>query len=203
MLSLLLYRVQGDKVLGFVNLKNRECATSDVFVSCYVDATGSRKTRLKALISDLVEGEARHYGCNVTTMQPGGRTTMLSWFIVIHQTRLVSKLFLGSHDIQEVECSGAALPTDVDLVTMVLHSPPSDRALAYVNLQTRHCSTSEMFVSCVMDDRDSRQTKLRALVTNLPQGAARMYGCNVTAVKDGWKVKAFSWSLTVIHQTRE
>lgn len=116
---------------------------------------------------------------------------------------LVSKLFLGSHDIQEVECSGAALPTDVDLVTMVLHSPPSDRALAYVNLQTRHCSTSEMFVSCVMDDRDSRQTKLRALVTNLPEGAARMYGCNVTAVKDGWKVKAFSWSLTVIHQTRE
>lgn len=86
MLSLLLYRVQGDKVLGFVNLKNRECATSDVFVSCYVDATGSRKTRLKALISDLVEGEARHYGCNVTTMQPGGRTTMLSWSIVIHQT---------------------------------------------------------------------------------------------------------------------
>nr|KAG5686410.1 hypothetical protein BaRGS_016548 [Batillaria attramentaria] len=58
LLSMVLYKLDGKKVIATVNLKNNECSTSDKFSSCVIDSKDSHKTRLTTLILDLAEPKA-------------------------------------------------------------------------------------------------------------------------------------------------
>ena len=96
--------------------------------------------------------------------------------------------FQGFHDITEVECTGRLLDADSDLLTLVLFTQHDDRILASANLKSRECSTSSSFSSCLIELRDSHGTRLRSLVVDLPEGRARVVGCNATGLKSGGRL---------------
>ena len=83
-MSMVLYTIPQDKVLASVYTLKGECSTSDGnFASCVIDAADSKKTRLRALLTDLLEGETRVYGCNVTSFRSGGRVKIITWSLVV------------------------------------------------------------------------------------------------------------------------
>lgn len=63
--------------------------------------------------------------------------------------------------------------------------------------RTSECLTSDVFSSCLMNDQDSRQAKLRFLLTDLAPGQSRAYGCNVTSVHHGRQARINTWVLIV------
>ena len=83
MFFMVLYQVSQGKILGKLNAKNKQCSTSEDYVSCDIDESESRKSRLNALIADLTEGQSREYGCNVTALFSGSTTGIVSWTIAI------------------------------------------------------------------------------------------------------------------------
>ena len=108
-------------------------------------------------------------------------------------------MFEGIPSVQEVTCTGSALPADAKLVSITLF-PLRERGhqLAYVMLLLQpSCSTSDVFSSCLVDERDSRRTALKTLVTDLRPGEAREYGCNVTLMKAGAKTESRLWTVRV------
>ena len=109
------------------------------------------------------------------------------------------KPFRGLHSLQELQCTGTTLSADSDLVYMVLFKQSSKDVLAFVNPRKGECSTSEEYVSCAVDDADTRKSTLRALISDVNEGESRAYGCNVTAIVSGGLLKTISWSLTVRH----
>ncbi|XP_025102308.1 uncharacterized protein LOC112568945 isoform X2 [Pomacea canaliculata] len=196
-MAMVLYRVADDRVLAYVNQAKQECTTSELFVSCDVDTTDSKRSRLSVLISDLAEGETRTLGCNISTIAAGGRFRTLSWRIVLRQASLTSNYFRGFHHIQEVLCTGEPLPPDSDLLSMVMFDSHHKNLVAVVNLRKRECFTSHSFISCEIHDTDSRRTRLRALVLDLPEGQARVFGCNLTTLAAGGLTNIVTWSLVV------
>ena len=96
---------------------------------------------------------------------------------------------------RRVECSGERLDSDTDLLTMVLYHVPDKRVLATANLKSRECSTSDQFSSCVIDDRDSRSTRLRTLVLDMAEHELRHFGCNLTTFKTDGTTDIISWSI--------
>ena len=83
-MSMVLYTIPQDKVLASVYTLKGECSTSDGnFASCVIDAADSKKTTIKALLTDLLEGEMRVYGCNVTSFRSGGRVKIITWSLVL------------------------------------------------------------------------------------------------------------------------
>lgn len=86
-LSMVLYepRHHSNKIIAYVNVGKRECSTSESFVSCETDISGSRSVKLKTLILDLNEGLSRSYGCNVSVLETGGNLQIISWSAVVHR----------------------------------------------------------------------------------------------------------------------
>ncbi|XP_025102314.1 uncharacterized protein LOC112568945 isoform X7 [Pomacea canaliculata] len=82
LLSMVLYSARDNKVLATVNLKTRECATSDRFSSCVFDERDSHRTRLRALVLDIAEGETWPFGCNLTTFKTADGAIFVSWTAV-------------------------------------------------------------------------------------------------------------------------
>lgn len=110
---------------------------------------------------------------------------------------MTAQQFRELSSIQEVECSGLSLDSDADLLSMTFFTSKDKRVLGYVNFGKRECSTSEVFVLCEMDNKDSRRTRLKALVSDLEAGETREFGCNVTSLKTGGWTKTFSWTVSV------
>lgn len=81
---MVLYEVSDSKVLGKLNAKDKQCSTSEDYVSCSIVESESRQSHLKALVADLAEGQSRVYGCNVTVLISGSRIQTLSWSIAVH-----------------------------------------------------------------------------------------------------------------------
>lgn len=82
---MMVYQVPSSRVLASFSYYKRECWNSDYFVSCVIDEADSRLSRLAILVADLPEGSSRAYGCNVSTMAPGGVLRVLSWRVdVVH-----------------------------------------------------------------------------------------------------------------------
>lgn len=72
-------------VLAYVNLRDKECATSRVYSACVIDGSDYRKTKLMALVLDLRDDESRMYGCNVTSLK-SGKGHIISWSIHLRLT---------------------------------------------------------------------------------------------------------------------
>ena len=88
LMTMVLYEARSNKVLAAANLKNQECSTSSSYIACHLD-TDSRKSKLKALVDDLAEGQSRVYGCNVSVFVSGFRAQLFSWSISVKR---ISKL---------------------------------------------------------------------------------------------------------------
>ena len=77
---------KGDKtVLAAVNLKKGECSTAAEFTSCRIAHSDSRRSRLRALVADLTEGQSRVYGCNVSALVSGVRMETFSWSLTVRR----------------------------------------------------------------------------------------------------------------------
>lgn len=135
---------------------------------------------------------------NITFMHPVRANPTWLFF----PSGLSSRRFLGLQDIHEVECSGQSLHTELDLLTMVFYEVTSDETLGFVNHGKRECTAAHVFVSCDVDDRDARRTRLKALISDLAEGESRAYGCNITAVGTRGRSKLLSWTIS-IHQISE
>ena len=85
LLSLKLYRVSDNYVLASLNIYANTCLTYNDFSSCYVNSVDTHKSRLKALVHDLEEGESRRYGCKATVVQSEGDASELKWSTVVRR----------------------------------------------------------------------------------------------------------------------
>lgn len=110
---------------------------------------------------------------------------------------LLVKAFRGEASILEVECTGDMLSADVDVFQMTLYTTADNEVVAYVNPLKNECLTSRSFSSCVIDEKDSRRTRLRSLVIDLGSEEARWYGCNVSSSQARSPIKVTSWSVVV------
>jgi len=63
--------------------------------------------------------------------------------------------FRGLPSIQQVECTGSKLTSDLDVLTLTLFTIPNNTILAYVNLKNNDCSTSSSYSACVIDHGES------------------------------------------------
>lgn len=77
-LSLKLYELTNHTLLGYLNHQTRECFTFMEFSSCLMDPADTRRSRLRVLVSDLDEGDTRHFGCDVTSWKAFGSTNTVS-----------------------------------------------------------------------------------------------------------------------------
>ncbi|KAK7490260.1 hypothetical protein BaRGS_00018421, partial [Batillaria attramentaria] len=85
LLSLSLYSIPGGKTLAYVNLRKKECSMSNAFSSCVIDAYDARATRVTVLVTGLSEHETRTYGCDVTSLEAGGRPKITVWRVTVTQ----------------------------------------------------------------------------------------------------------------------
>ncbi|KAK7488928.1 hypothetical protein BaRGS_00019885, partial [Batillaria attramentaria] len=62
--SLKMFTIPDKSVLAVARPTTNDCMTFSEFSSCAIDASDTRKSRLRVLAADLEEGESRTYGCN-------------------------------------------------------------------------------------------------------------------------------------------
>ena len=96
----------------------------------------------------------------------------------------------------EVKCSGEALDSNSDLLTLRLYTTPDNEMLASVNLRKFKCMSSSTFASCYVNERDSQRTSLSVLVVDLKEDEMRSFGCTAGYEADGW-IESKSWTLAV------
>ena len=94
LMTMVLYAADSTGILAAANLRKQECSTSKSYVACRIDATDTRKSKLKVLVDDLVEGEWRVYGCNVSAFVSGSRVQLYSWSITVYRiSKFIRSLF--------------------------------------------------------------------------------------------------------------
>ncbi|KAK7488910.1 hypothetical protein BaRGS_00019867, partial [Batillaria attramentaria] len=81
--SLAMFKLPEKSLLAYVNHMDNECSTFGDFVSCTIDRSDSRKSRLRTLASELVEGESKVYGCNVSIANSQGHIHLSTWTIPV------------------------------------------------------------------------------------------------------------------------
>lgn len=91
LVSLVLYTLKDNKMVGSVSPMAGDCFTSESFTSCDIDPKDSRHVAVATLVLDLGEGESREYGCEVTLLASGGRSKITWWSMVV---RAVGKSYL-------------------------------------------------------------------------------------------------------------
>ena len=123
---------------------------------------------------------------------------VFKWNFRLFFPGLTAKPFRGESSIIEVECTSEVLNSDIDVFQMTLFAFGEVKFAAYVNPLKGECLTSLSFSSCVIEDNDSRRTKLRTLVLDLQGNDSRDYGCNVSSSKGpGESIGTTTWKITV------
>ena len=109
--------------------------------------------------------------------------------------------FRGLLSIQQVECTGHDLTSDLDVLTLTLFSVPNNTILAYVNLKNNDCSTSSSYSACVINHEESKKSRLLTLVMDLEEEQTVWFGCNVSTFRSGI-IGSVSWSISVTLNSR-
>ena len=78
-----LYQVSDGKILGKMSMTEKQCYTSEEFVSCDISEGETKESKMRILVADLGEGQSREFGCNVTALMAGFRTRFFSWSLVV------------------------------------------------------------------------------------------------------------------------
>ncbi|XP_025101731.1 uncharacterized protein LOC112568586 isoform X18 [Pomacea canaliculata] len=105
--------------------------------------------------------------------------------------------FRGFESIQEVECWGAHLEPEVNILFLKLFEVSNQTVFAYLNVQSRTCLTFAEFSSCFVDPVNSRGSRLRILVSDLEVGESRRYGCTLSTWRSLKDTETFTWSVSV------
>ncbi|XP_025099971.1 uncharacterized protein LOC112567494 [Pomacea canaliculata] len=84
LLSMALYTLADEVVVVSVDLSSQECTTRGAFSACIIDKQDSRRTAIRTLVQDLPQDGSREYGCDVTSVKPGGRTRIQTWSYTLH-----------------------------------------------------------------------------------------------------------------------
>jgi hypothetical protein len=113
-----------------------------------------------------------------------------------------SRDFRGFRSIQEVECWGGKLTSDVRLISLLLVRLPDSVTLASLNVITENCMTYSEFSSCVIESQDTHRSKVRVLVHDLQEGESRMYACSATTVTPQGKAVETQWTLRVFRSSK-
>lgn len=98
---------------------------------------------------------------------------------------MTSRVFRDIPSIYEVECSGNALESNIDLLGITLFHVEGNHKIASVNMRVNECSSSDTFSSCYIDQMESRKSRLATLVVDLKADETRMFGCNITGFRAG------------------
>lgn len=93
--TMVMYTAEDKEPIISINVGKDQCLSYKMFASCAALGENSRKTRISALILDLLEGETRHYGCTVG-FESRGWTDSVSWRLQVYRN---SKSRLTSHPI--------------------------------------------------------------------------------------------------------
>ena len=110
---------------------------------------------------------------------------------------MTTRHFRGIPSIQEVECWGGNLDSDLKLMSLQMYKFSDSAVLASLNLYTKNCMTYGDFSSCVINPVDAHKSRLRLLVHDLREGESRKYKCTVIGVKPSGITKTSTWSITV------
>ena len=108
---------------------------------------------------------------------------------------MTSRDFRGIPSIQEVECWGGNLNSEVKLISLQLFKLPESTVLASLNVITNSCLTFSEFSSCRIHSSNTHRSLLRMLVHDLEEGDSREYGCTANTVNqlgnsiyENWKL---------------
>ena len=107
------------------------------------------------------------------------------------------RLFKGFPSLQEVECTTGSLKAEVKVFSLKIFTELENKMLAHSNPMTNECITFGDFSSCVIDTGDSRNSRLRLLVSDLEEGESRKYGCTASSFGPFGETNAVTWSVTV------
>ena len=95
---------------------------------------------------------------------------------------MTSRDFRGIPSIQEVECSGGSLNSDVKLISLQMFKLPETTVLASLNVYTNNCMAFSEFSSCMIRPAEIHKSHLRILVHDLEEGEIREYGCTANTI---------------------
>ena len=101
-----------------------------------------------------------------------------------------------------MECWGGFLPPEVKLLSLTMFPRESGAVLAYANPFTEECITFADYSSCRIDTGDTKQSRLRVLVSDLREGHGRTYGCNITTFKSVGHTKTSTLYITVERKSK-
>ena len=110
--------------------------------------------------------------------------------------------FLGFPSLQEVQCSGESLKTDVDLLSLTLFKMSDNSILGIINPLKNTCKTFSEFSSCEINVGDTRKSLVRTLVADLEEGDTTRLGCNVTSFLENGHAQMYSWSASVHRKSK-
>ena len=107
------------------------------------------------------------------------------------------KHFKGFDSLQEVQCSAHNLKTEVKVLSLKMFSSPENTVLAIANPLVNECITFTEYSSCSIDRSDTRNSKLRVLVSDMVEGEVREYGCRVNSFDSFGDTITSTWSIRV------
>jgi len=112
-------------------------------------------------------------------------------------TGMTSRDFRGIPSIQEVDCWGGSLNSEVKLISLQIFRLPESAVLASLNVYTNSCMTYGDFSSCVIDQQQVHRSRVRVLVHDLEEGEQREYGCTATTVTAQGNAVVSNWKIIV------
>lgn len=110
---------------------------------------------------------------------------------------MTSRDFKGFPSLQEVECTGQGLKSDVKLIALLMYSLPNNDVMASMNVISKDCVTFGKFSSCEVNVTHPHRSKLRLLVADLEEGERREYKCTANTYDSLGLTKVFSWTSVV------
>ena len=115
---------------------------------------------------------------------------------------MTSRVFRGIPSIQEVECSGQNLSSDVKLISLQLFRLPETSVLASLNVYTNNCMTFSEFSSCAIRPANIHQSHLRLLVHDLEEGEKREYGCTANTINPLGNSLYRNWKIVLTRNSK-
>ena len=115
---------------------------------------------------------------------------------------MVTRDFKGFPSIQEVECWGNGLNPEVKLLSLRLYRTSDNFVLASLNVFADSCLTYTDYSSCSVNTRDTHQSRVRVLVSDLEEGDSRRYGCKANVVGSDGEPSKVVWSTVVRRRSK-
>ena len=83
LLSLKLSKSYSNSFLAYMSTYSKECVTYGDYSSCFIDASNSRNSNVKVLVTDLEEGERRRYSCIASVIRSREEPRISTWSIEV------------------------------------------------------------------------------------------------------------------------